>query len=128
MGGGSTTMGNRVARERKREGMREREREGRKRERGGVVKDVKLGIEMSPYFYGCLVSAEVVIDNGEIATCRVVDLQHSIDNVLTQTQIPLPCNREREQTNEHSVADTEPQPSTNLVSQASCISVSLPLL
>ena len=89
---------------------------------------MKSGIEMSPHLYGCLVSAEVVIDNGEIATCRVVDLQHSIDNVLTQTQIPLPYNREREQINKHSVADTELQPSTNLVSQASCISFSLPLL
>ena len=111
--------------EREKEGRDERERGKEGRGKEGVVKDVKLGIEMSPYLYGCLVSAEVVIDNGEIATCRVVDLQHSIDNVLTQTQIPLSCSREREQTNEHSVADTEPQPSTNLVSQVSC---SLPLL
>ena len=58
-----------------------REKGGRGKERRGVGENLNCG----------LIAAEVVVDDGQITTRRVVDSEDALHNIPTQTDIPLTC-------------------------------------
>lgn len=56
--------------------------------------------KITPYLNCGLSSAEVVIDNGEVAAGGMVDLEHSIHNVFPETHITLTWRADREKKRE----------------------------